>query len=40
MEATHENFPYNKYESIVRDKDIGTCRLIDIAISGNINVIR
>jgi hypothetical protein len=37
---TDRTFPYNKYDSIIRDNDKGTGRLIDIAISGNINVIR
>ena len=31
---------YNEYEGIARDNGKGTCSLIDIATSGNINVIK
>jgi hypothetical protein len=37
---TDRTIPSNKPDIIIRDNEKGTCMLIDIAISGNGNVIR
>ena len=37
---TDETIPNNKPDIIIRDHEAGTCMLIDVAISGEINVIK
>ena len=37
---TDRTIPNNKPEIIIRDNEAGTCMLIDVAISGNRNVIK
>ena len=37
---TDRTLPNNKPNSIIRDSEKGTCVLIDVAISGNRNVIK
>jgi hypothetical protein len=37
---THRTIPNNKPDIIIRDNDKGTCTLIDVAISGDRNVIK
>jgi hypothetical protein len=37
---TDRTIPNNKPDIIMRDHEKGTCRLIDVAIPGDINVIR
>jgi hypothetical protein len=37
---TDRTFPNNKPEIIIGDNEKGTCMLIDVAISGDINVIK
>ena len=36
---TDRTIPSNKPDTIIRDKEMGTCILIDVAISGDRNVI-
>ena len=37
---TDRTIPNNKPDIIIRDNEKGTCMLIDVAISGDINVIK
>ena len=37
---THRTIPNNKPDIINRDNEKGTCMLIDVAIAGDINVIK
>jgi hypothetical protein len=37
---TDRTIPNNKPDIIMRDDEKGTCRLIDVAIPGDINVIK
>ena len=37
---TERNIPNNKLYIIIRDNEAGTCMLIDVAISGDRNVIK
>jgi len=37
---TDRTIPNNKPDLIIRDNEIGTCMLIDVAISGDRNVIK
>jgi len=37
---TYRTIPSNKPDIIIRDKEKGTCMVIDVAISGNRNVIK
>ena len=37
---TDKTIPNNKPDIIIRDNDKGTCMLIDVAISGDRNVIK
>jgi hypothetical protein len=37
---TDRTFPNNKPDIIIRDNEPGTCMLIDVAISGDRNVIK
>jgi hypothetical protein len=37
---TDRTIPYNKPDIIIRDNEKGTCMLIDVAISGDRNVIK
>jgi len=37
---TDRNIPNNKPDIIIRDNEKGTCKLIDVAISGDRNVIK
>ena len=37
---TDTTFPSNKPDIIIRDNEKGTCTLIDVAISGDINAIK
>jgi len=37
---TDRTIPNNKPDIIIRDNEKGTCILIDVAISGDINVIK
>ena len=43
MEPTNsnwQNYPSNKPDIIIRDSEKGTCMLIDVAISGDRNMIK
>ena len=37
---TDRTIPNNKPDIIIRDNEVGTCMLIDVAISGDRNVIK
>jgi hypothetical protein len=37
---TDRTIPNNKPDIIIRDNETGTCMLLDVAISGDINVIK
>ena len=40
QKQTNRTIPNNKPDIIIRDNEKGTCMLIDVAISGNRNVIK